>query len=91
MAEIEVLRTGDERFQVIVHDDDGETRHDVTVPIADVERLGSAYDSVEEFVRASFAFLLEREPKGSILREFDIGDISRYFPEFESEILSGDR
>lgn len=32
----------------------------------------------------AFRFLLEREPNTSILTEFDITDISRYFPEFEA-------
>jgi hypothetical protein len=30
--------------------------------------------------------LLEREPKESILRRFDVMAISRYFPEFEREM-----
>ena len=37
-------------------------------------------------VEASFAFLLERETKESILREFDLPVIGRYFPEYEPEI-----
>jgi hypothetical protein len=40
----------------------------------------------EELVRRSFEFLLERESKESILREFDITVISRYFPNYEDEI-----
>jgi len=30
--------------------------------------------------------LLDREPKESILRRFDVTEISRYFPEFEREL-----
>jgi hypothetical protein len=37
-------------------------------------------------VRRSFEFLLEREPKESILASFDLTVIARYFPEYESEI-----
>jgi hypothetical protein len=37
-------------------------------------------------VEASFAFLLEREPRESILRSFDLSEISRYFPEYEREL-----
>jgi len=36
-------------------------------------------------VKASFAFLLEREPPGSILHSFDLTEIARYFPEYDSE------
>ena len=38
------------------------------------------------FVERCFAFLLEREPKESILRRFDVSVIARYFPEFERVI-----
>ncbi|HDZ54565.1 MAG TPA: hypothetical protein ENI19_03855 [Candidatus Nealsonbacteria bacterium] len=41
----------------------------------------------EELVRKSFEFLLEREPKESILREFNLNVISKYFPEYEKEII----
>jgi hypothetical protein len=89
MSGIEVVRVEDGLFRVKVRDDGGDTHHDVTVATADLERLGGPYDSPEDFVRACFAFLLGREPKESILREFDISDISRYFTEFEREIASG--
>lgn len=93
MAEIEVQRSDVEqflsRFQVIVRDSDSLTRHDVTLSRADFERLGGAYRSAEDLVRRSFEFLLEREPKESILTSFDITEIGRYFPEFEREIGAG--
>jgi hypothetical protein len=56
---------------------------------ADLARLGAGYASPEELLRACFAFLLEREPKESILRSFDVDVIGRYFPEFEDEIRRG--
>jgi hypothetical protein len=40
-------------------------------------------------VKRSFQFLLEREPKESILAEFDLRVIGRYFEEYESEIKRG--
>lgn len=43
-------------------------------------------------VRAAFAFLLEHEPAGSILRSFDLEVIGRYFPGWEDDVrrrLSG--
>jgi hypothetical protein len=73
------------RFDVAVLEGDATTEHDVTVSEADLERL-RAGRSPEAFVRECFAFLLEREPKESILSSFDVGVIRRYFPEFESAI-----
>jgi hypothetical protein len=40
----------------------------------------------ERCIEAAFRFLLDREPKESILRRFDITVICRYFPEFEHEL-----
>ncbi len=37
-------------------------------------------------ITRAFRFLLDREPKESILRRFDVMTISRYFPEFEREL-----
>lgn len=39
----------------------------------------------EDFVK-SFEFLLDRESKDSILRQFDIAQINDFFPEYEKEI-----
>ncbi len=41
----------------------------------------------EELLQKSFQFLLEREPKESILKKFDLSVIQRYFPEYESTII----
>ncbi len=41
---------------------------------------------MERLVYETFAFLLEREPRSSILRAFDLTEVSRYFPEFEAEM-----
>ena len=92
MPEIEVSTVDVERlasrFHVRVTADDGSvTEHDVTLSAADHERLGSGYRSPAAFVRACFEFLLEREPKESILRSFDVSQIATYFREFEREIL----
>lgn len=40
----------------------------------------------EELVEKSFEFLLQREPKESILEKFNLQVISDYFPEYEQEI-----
>jgi hypothetical protein len=74
-------------FQVIVKEGQGETRHRVTLQKADYERLSGNRADPERLVTESFRFLLEREPKESILRSFDLTVIGRYFPEYEREIV----
>jgi hypothetical protein len=52
----------------------------------DYGRLTGETCPPEELVRRSFEFLLEREPKESILRTFDITVIANYFPDYEKDI-----
>ena len=52
------------------------------------ERLTMGTHTPERCIEAAFRFLLDREPKESILRRFDITVICRYFPEFEHELPS---
>ena len=40
----------------------------------------------EELIKKSFEFLLEREPKESILSRFNLRIINQYFPKFEEEM-----
>jgi len=65
-----------------------ETEHQVTLDRNFLARLAPG-EPAERFVRRSFVFLLEREPKESILRRFDVSIVSRYFPEFEKTIRTG--
>lgn len=74
------------QFQVTVQEQGAETRHRVTLKEPDYRRLTAGEATPRDLVRASFRFLLEREPKESILRSFDLPAISRYFPEYEREI-----
>jgi hypothetical protein len=73
-------------FQVQVIDSGSKTSHRVTVRADDYARLAQGKAEPSELVRRSFEFLLEHEPKESILSQFDLRDISRYFPNFEQEI-----
>jgi len=85
-AKIEVEKTGEEEFQVRVTEGKGQTSHRVTLKKADYHRIAGGKIEPAELVRRSFEFLLENEPKESILTRFDLTVISRYFPNFEREI-----
>lgn len=75
-------------FQVVVGEEPDATSHVVTVPREYWKKLANGKDNPADFVRKSFEFLLEREPKEAILREFELSVISRYFPEYEEEIIN---
>jgi hypothetical protein len=83
---IEVEKLAEENFRVRVIDGTSASTHRVTLKANDFERLAAGKIGPEELVRRSFEFLLEREPKESILASFDLTVIARYFPEYETEI-----
>ena len=85
MTEITVAATGAHTFQVTVEEGGSVSTHAVTADPEVVERLAPDA-SAERLIDASFRFLLDREPKESILSSFDLTVISRYFPEYDETI-----
>lgn len=73
-------------FRVRLEQGDTTTSYRVHVPAALLEELGLADVERERVIRESFAFLLEREPPSSILGEFSLDVIPRYFPEYYDEL-----
>lgn len=76
MAKISVVHAEGPRYVVTIDEGGRSTTHEVTVWPSDVERYAPGA-SPEALLRASFAFLLEREPKESILRRFELPVIER--------------
>ncbi|MGI0044579.1 MAG: hypothetical protein ACRD47_12810 [Nitrososphaeraceae archaeon] len=78
------------RYNVEIFENDGsgsKTNHEVTLDkdyYMDLTDKGRIIP--EEFVKKSFEFLLDRESKDSILQQFDIAQITDFFPEYEKEI-----
>jgi hypothetical protein len=86
---IGVRQTGGDdplEFEVRVSDGTSETRHRVTLRKSDHLRLAGERADPRRLVEAAFEFLLDHEPKESILSRFDVSVISSYFPNFPSEI-----
>jgi hypothetical protein len=86
MASVSITERADGSFRVDVTDGRTTTTHSVTIPEGFASRIGCGGTDPGELVRKSFEFLLEREPPSSILREFSLDVISRYFPEYQREI-----
>jgi hypothetical protein len=77
---------GTETFHVEIRDGGSSIEHEVTLTDAYWSKLTGGSIPKTKLVRMSFAFLLEREAKESILNAFDLPLISKYFPEYEGEI-----
>ncbi len=73
-------------FSVEVKEGGGKTEHLVEVSHDYYNFLAEGKMTMEELVQKSFEFLLEREPKESILSKFNLKKISYYFPEYEKSI-----
>jgi hypothetical protein len=72
---------------VRVGDDAGATTHEVSVSAdALASYSGPRAEDAHALVHESFVFLLEREPRESILRRFELPVIERYFPEYRDEV-----
>ncbi|MGH7232642.1 MAG: hypothetical protein ACREJU_14985 [Nitrospiraceae bacterium] len=85
MADVTVTHIGGTTFQVEVREGAIRTIHHVTATQTDVQQYGGGR-SAERLIKASFEFLLEREPKESIMSAFALPVIERYFPEYPDEI-----
>ena len=83
---IDVETLTDGTFRVRVIEGKSETSHTVTLKPADYDRISCGKVEPAELVRMAFEFLLENEPKESILGRFDLPLIGRYFPNFEPEM-----
>jgi len=85
-AKIEVEKFDGSHFRVRVIEAGSVSTHQVTLDPKTRAKLAGDAVEAEELIRKSFEFLLEREPKESILSRFDVSVIGRYFPDYEKEI-----
>ncbi|MBV9907899.1 MAG: hypothetical protein JOY52_10085 [Hyphomicrobiales bacterium] len=73
-------------FDVIVRNGRGESRHRVTIGADEARRWTELGAEPPRAVEAVMRFLLDREPKESILSAFDTNVVRRYFPEFDDAL-----
>ena len=88
MTDISITPMGPRQFGVQVREGEAQTSHQVTVPDSLIDDLQLPENDLERVVRESFLFLLDREPASSILPEFSLNEISRYFPEYTDELTA---
>ena len=86
MAQIEVVMLDSETFKVLVKAKP-RTVHIVTLKDAYYQKLTGWKVTPETLIEKSFEFLLERESNTSILSQFELPVIGRYFPEYEKVVV----
>lgn len=85
MASVDVRPLDEEHFEVTIDENGSTSMHMVTATAKHVSLLCGDC-SPEQLVEASMHFLLEREPKESIMNQFDLDVIARFFPEYGTRI-----
>jgi hypothetical protein len=83
MPEISTRALGEREFEIGAAVGGASHTWRVRVPEELAARLGA---DPAEVARATIAFLLDREPPGSIMASFDCTVVSRYFPEYDAEL-----
>ena len=74
------------QFRVEIEENDSLTNHSVSLSKDYFNNFADRFSLPEELIRKSFEFLLAREPREAILKEFDLALIKEYFPEYEKEV-----
>ena len=80
-----IKELSDNKFEIIVNKK-LITKHTVILTDEYHDILTKKKISKKKLLEYSFQFLLDREPNTSILSSFKLNIISKYFPEYESEI-----
>jgi hypothetical protein len=86
MTTMRVVPMAPNEYGVEVEEGDEITGHKIRLPETFLDDLLLTDVDQELIVRETIDFLLEREPATSILPEFSLEDVSRYFPEFPEEL-----
>ena len=73
------------RCTVNIGDDPEATEHEVLVDRETLAHLAPGAEP-DDLVRESLRFLLEREPRTSVMRSFELPIIGRFFGEYEAEV-----
>jgi hypothetical protein len=86
MTTMRVVSMAPGEYGVEVEEGSEITGHKVRLPRSFLDDLLLTDVDEERVVRETIDFLLEREPATSILPEFSLDDVGRYFPEFPEEL-----
>jgi hypothetical protein len=86
MSNVTITELDPGHFGVQVTEGDATTSHRVDLSDEFLADLGVNDADHDRIVEETFAFLLEREPHTSIMEEFTLADVTRFFPEFPDEL-----
>ena len=82
MATVNVTPAGNRLFQVEIHDETGQSSHEVGVPDGFAARAGVEDAAMQDVVLAAVRYLLERRDRSEIEGAFSLQDIAENYPDF---------
>ena len=85
---IKITKQNENTFIVDVEVEGYKTTHKVHVDDDYYKKLTGGKISKEELIKRSFEFLLDRESNKTILSEFDLKVINRYFSTYENVMIN---
>jgi hypothetical protein len=88
MSEINITAMEPLHFAVEVTEGTLTTSHLVRVPPSLLDDLGLFEGDAPSIVRETIGFLMDREPATSIMAEFSLDDVSRFFPDYLEELTT---
>ncbi len=83
---INIDQKDENTFEVTIEEEGSKSTKTVTLDDKYHKKTTGGIIPKEETIKKSIEFLLEREPKESIMSKFNLKDIVKFFPEFESYI-----
>ena len=86
MSDVTVTEMEPGTFGVQVEEGHQTTSHRVRIDDDFLTDNGLSGVAPTQLVEETFSFLLEREPATSILPEFGLDDVPKYFPEYIEEL-----
>lgn len=82
---IQITKLDTNTFLVTITERETQTTHKVHISDESQQKLNPNITK-EELLKRSFQFLLQREPKESILKEFKIELITQYFSDYSKKM-----
>ena len=86
MATVNVTPAGNKLFQVEIHDETGDSTHEVGVPDGFPARVGVEDAALQDVVLAAVRYLLERRDRDQLENRFSLQDVAESYPDFTESV-----
>jgi hypothetical protein len=86
MTAIDVTPAGNQLFQVDIRDEEGESRHQISVPDGLMDQLDTDGLAMQDLILASVDFLTTRESRQDLDPSISLGDVAERYDDFTEAV-----